>query len=139
MRRNGPGSDDTRWDAVVVGAGFAGSLVAQRLGARGWRVLVLEAGRTAPTAGGTHLMGDAPGTSVVDQWQRCWDHPNLYAVGCGSMPSLGTSNPSLTMAALALRSAERIHQDLLALRRPAALSAPSPPSSPPSSSPSEPS
>ncbi|NKE61160.1 GMC family oxidoreductase [Lentzea sp. PSKA42] len=55
--------------------------------------------------GGTHVMGVSPRDSVVDQWQRCWDHPNLYAVGCGSMPSLGTSNPSLTMAALALRTA----------------------------------
>ncbi|MDX8147884.1 GMC family oxidoreductase [Lentzea sp. BCCO 10_0061] len=55
--------------------------------------------------GGTHVMGSSPRDSVVDQWQRCWDHPNLYAVGCGSMPSLGTSNPSLTMAALALRTA----------------------------------
>jgi choline dehydrogenase-like flavoprotein len=55
--------------------------------------------------GGTHVMGDSPRDSVVDPWQRCWDHPNLYAVGCGSMPSLGTSNPSLTMAALALRTA----------------------------------
>ncbi|GAA2828929.1 GMC family oxidoreductase [Kitasatospora sp. CM 4170] len=79
--------------------------------------------RGAGHAGGTHLMGDAPGTSVVDQWQRCWDHPNLYAVGCGSMPSLGTSNPSLTMAALALRSADRIHLDLLARHRPAVLGA----------------
>ncbi|MER7757048.1 GMC family oxidoreductase [Kitasatospora sp. NPDC097643] len=73
--------------------------------------------RGAGHAGGTHIMGDSPATSVVDPWQRCWDHPNLYAVGCGSMPSLGTSNPSLTMAALALRSAERMHQDLLELRR----------------------
>ncbi|MEU5190325.1 GMC family oxidoreductase [Streptomyces klenkii] len=71
--------------------------------------------------GGTHVMGDAPGTSVVDSWQRCWDHPNLYAVGCGSMPSMGTSNPSLTMAALALRSSERIHRDLTAAHRPAAV------------------
>ncbi|MFI6094548.1 GMC family oxidoreductase [Lentzea sp. NPDC051213] len=55
--------------------------------------------------GGTHVMGATPQNSVVDQWQRCWDHPNLYAVGCGSMPSLGTSNPSITMAALALRTA----------------------------------
>ncbi|MER7843984.1 GMC family oxidoreductase [Kitasatospora sp. NPDC096077] len=90
--------------------------------------------RGAGHAGGTHLMGDAPGTSVVDQWQRSWDHPNLYAVGCGSMPSLGTSNPSLTMAALALRSAERMHRDLLELRRPATLGSPSSPSSPSSSS-----
>ncbi len=57
---------------------------------------------------GTHVMGSSPRDSVVDQWQRCWDHPNLYAVGCGSMPSLGTSNPSLTMAALALRTADHI-------------------------------
>ncbi|MGW6442189.1 GMC family oxidoreductase [Lentzea sp. NPDC055074] len=58
--------------------------------------------------GGTHVMGTSPHDSVVDQWQRCWDHPNLYAVGCGSMPSLGTSNPSLTMAALALRTAKHL-------------------------------
>jgi choline dehydrogenase-like flavoprotein len=58
--------------------------------------------------GGTHVMGASPRDSVVDQWQRCWDHPNLYAVGCGSMPSLGTANPSLTMAALALRTADHI-------------------------------
>ncbi|MCX2947320.1 GMC family oxidoreductase [Lentzea sp. NEAU-D7] len=59
-------------------------------------------------SGGTHVMGTSPRDSVVDQWQRCWDHPNLYAVGCGSMPSLGTSNPSITMAALALRTAEHL-------------------------------
>lgn len=82
--------------------------------------------RGAGHGGGTHIMGDSPGTSVVDQWQRCWDHPNLYAVGCGSMPSLGTSNPSLTMAALALRSADRAHHDLTVLRGPAALTAPRP-------------
>ncbi|MBB4893597.1 choline dehydrogenase-like flavoprotein [Streptomyces olivoverticillatus] len=70
---------------------------------------------------GTHVMGDSPATSVVDPWQRCWDHANLYAVGCGSMPSMGTSNPSLTMAALALRSCEQIHRDLTGLHRPAAL------------------
>ncbi|WP_414169991.1 GMC family oxidoreductase [Streptoverticillium reticulum] len=67
---------------------------------------------------GTHVMGDSRETSVVDSWQRCWDHSNLYAVGCGSMPSVGTSNPSLTMAALALRSCEQIHRDLMELHRP---------------------
>lgn len=66
--------------------------------------------------GGTHIMGGSPHDSVVNQWQQCWDHPNLYAVGCGSMPSLGTSNPSLTMAALALRSAEHLDRELLATR-----------------------
>jgi choline dehydrogenase-like flavoprotein len=73
--------------------------------------------RGAGHGGGTHIMGDSPETSVVDHWQRAWDHPNLYLVGCGSMPSLGTSNPSLTMAALALRSAEQMDHELRAARR----------------------
>ncbi|MFE3456561.1 GMC family oxidoreductase [Nocardiopsis aegyptia] len=67
---------------------------------------------------GTHIMGSKPEDSVVDSYQRTFDHPNLYAVGCGSMPSIGTSNPTLTMAALSLRSAEQIHRDLVALRQP---------------------
>ncbi|MFD8478080.1 GMC oxidoreductase [Kitasatospora sp. NPDC059673] len=71
---------------------------------------------------GTHLMGSSPNNSVVDGFQRTWEHPNLYAVGCGSMPSIGTSNPTLTMLALALRSAEQIHTDLVLDRRPADIS-----------------
>ncbi|MFF8957348.1 GMC family oxidoreductase [Streptomyces sp. NPDC014894] len=77
--------------------------------------------RGAGHGAGTHIMGDGPADSVVDSWQRCWDHPNLYAVGCGSMPSLGTSNPTLTMAALTLRSAERIHRELTERHRALAL------------------
>ncbi|MDC7339404.1 GMC family oxidoreductase [Streptomyces lydicus] len=73
---------------------------------------------------GTHIMGDDETTSVVDRDQRTHDHPNLYAVGCGSMPSVGTSNPTLTMMALALRSAAEIHKDLTAARRPARLRTP---------------
>ena len=73
--------------------------------------------RGAGHGAGTHIMGDSAGTSVVDQWQRSWEHPNLYLVGCGSMPSLGTSNPSLTMAALAIRSAEHLAAQLQAERR----------------------
>ncbi|MER6913580.1 GMC family oxidoreductase [Streptomyces sp. NPDC000594] len=88
--------------------------------------------RGAGHAAGTHVMGDSPATSVVDSWQRCWDHPGLYAVGCGSMPSVATSNPTLTMAALALRSAERVEADLAARDRPAVLtpSTPTPPTAP---------
>ncbi|WP_371637060.1 GMC family oxidoreductase [Streptomyces zaomyceticus] len=84
--------------------------------------------RGAGHAAGTHIMGDSPATSVVDSWQRCWDHPGLYAVGCGSMPSVATSNPTLTMAALALRSAERVEGDLAARDRPVLLGPPPRPS-----------
>ncbi|MFB9887944.1 GMC family oxidoreductase [Balneatrix alpica] len=61
---------------------------------------------------GTHCMGDDPATSVVNPQQRCWQHPNLYLVGCGNMPTLGTSNPTLTMTALTLWAADNLLQDL---------------------------
>jgi choline dehydrogenase-like flavoprotein len=44
---------------------------------------------------------------------RCWEHPNLYLVGCGAMPTFGTSNPTLTMAALTYRAADSILRDLV--------------------------
>jgi len=61
---------------------------------------------------GTHRMGTTRHNSVVDRRQRAWDHENLYLVGCGSMPTIGTSNPTLTMAALAFSAAENILRDL---------------------------
>lgn len=60
---------------------------------------------------GTHVMGDDPGSSVVDVDQR-WEHRNLFLVGAGSFPTMGTSNPTLTMAALALRTADRLTEEL---------------------------
>ena len=44
---------------------------------------------------------------MVDADQRSWEHRNLFLVGSGSFPTMGTSNPTLTMAALTLRTAER--------------------------------
>ncbi|MFE1904839.1 GMC family oxidoreductase [Streptomyces gardneri] len=92
----------------------------------GWPGRFEHRGRTYAYQGaghgaGTHVMGDDPATSVVDSHQRCWDHPGLYAVGCGSMPSVATSNPTLTMAALALRSAEAVARELAVRDRPADL------------------
>ncbi|MFN4089493.1 MAG: GMC family oxidoreductase [Alphaproteobacteria bacterium] len=57
---------------------------------------------------GTHLMGTNAGDSVVNDRQRSWDHANLTLAGAGSMPSIGTANTTLTLAALCLRSAEDI-------------------------------
>ena len=61
---------------------------------------------------GTHRMGTSPWDSVVSPRQRTWDHENLYLVGCGNMPTVGTSNPTLTIAALAFMAAENILKDL---------------------------
>jgi choline dehydrogenase-like flavoprotein len=57
---------------------------------------------------GTHIMGTSPHSSVVDVQQRSWDHENLYLVGGGSLPSVGSSNITLTMAALCFRSAKHM-------------------------------
>jgi choline dehydrogenase-like flavoprotein len=61
---------------------------------------------------GTHSMGTSAADSVVDADQRSWAHRNLFVVGSGSFPTMGTSNPTLTMAALSLRTAERMIKEL---------------------------
>lgn len=61
---------------------------------------------------GTHIMGTDAKTSVVDATQRSWDHANLYLAGAGSMPSIGTANTTLTLAALCLRTADAIAHEL---------------------------
>jgi choline dehydrogenase-like flavoprotein len=61
---------------------------------------------------GTHVMGASAADSVVDKDQRSWDHPNLYIVGCGSMPTVGSENPTMTMLAIAARSVDRIQARL---------------------------
>jgi choline dehydrogenase-like flavoprotein len=61
---------------------------------------------------GTHVMGTSATDSVVDADQRSWAHANLFIVGSGSFPTMGTSNPTLTMAALSLRTAERMLKEL---------------------------
>jgi choline dehydrogenase-like flavoprotein len=55
---------------------------------------------------GTHVMGTNKSNSVVNSEQRSWDHENLYLVGGGSLPSIGTSNVTNTIAALCFRSAK---------------------------------
>lgn len=61
---------------------------------------------------GGHIMGASEAESVVDRDQRVWGRQNLWLVGCGVMPTEGTSNPTLTMAALTLMAADRIHAAL---------------------------
>jgi choline dehydrogenase-like flavoprotein len=61
---------------------------------------------------GTHRMGGSSRDSVVNEFQQSWDHRNLYVVGCGSMPTAGTSNPTLTSVALVIRSAEHLFKAL---------------------------
>jgi choline dehydrogenase-like flavoprotein len=65
---------------------------------------------------GTYRMGADPKRSVVDAEQRAHDHPNLFLLGSGTFPTVGTANPTLTIAALSLRTAAVIQRDLYALQ-----------------------
>jgi len=57
---------------------------------------------------GTLRMGDDPDASVVNRQLVCHDVPNLVAVGSSVFPTSSALNPSLTIAALALRAATHI-------------------------------
>jgi len=57
---------------------------------------------------GTYRMGTDANYSVVNDKQRSWDHDNLYLVGSGTFPTVATANPTLTIAALCLRTADHI-------------------------------
>ena len=72
---------------------------------------------------GTHVMGTSPGTSVVNDHQRSWEHENLYLVGGGSLPTIGTANITLTTTALCLRTARHLLHELRHQDQPVALAA----------------
>ncbi|MEA5470610.1 GMC family oxidoreductase [Spirulina sp. 06S082] len=61
---------------------------------------------------GTHVMGTTKDNSVVNSHLRSWDHENLYLLGSGSMPTIGTSNTTLSIAALSFRASEEMLRDL---------------------------
>jgi choline dehydrogenase-like flavoprotein len=57
---------------------------------------------------GTCRMGAKKDNSVVNSFQQSWDHENLYLVGSSTFPTGATANPTLTIAALSLRTADKI-------------------------------
>ncbi len=57
----------------------------------------------------TTRMGEADdGKSVVDPYSRHWGFDNLYVGGCGVIPEKSACNPTLTAAAIAVRSVRSI-------------------------------
>ena len=55
---------------------------------------------------GTARMGSDPSRSVVDQWGRAHDVPNLFVVDASVFVTGAAVNPTTTIQALALRSSE---------------------------------
>jgi len=67
----------------------------------------LGPGISTHAAGGTR-MGDNPETNVVDRWGFSHEAPNLGVLGASVMGSSGARNPTLTLQALAWRTAEHL-------------------------------
>jgi choline dehydrogenase-like flavoprotein len=57
---------------------------------------------------GTARMGDRPDNSIVNADCRSWDIPNLWICDGSVFPTVGGVNPSLTIQAIACRTADRI-------------------------------
>ncbi|MCA9858821.1 MAG: GMC family oxidoreductase [Thermomicrobiales bacterium] len=72
----------------------------------------VEAVQGAGHVMGTCCMGSEQSSSVTDSFGRTWDHPNLWIAGSSLFPTTGTGNPTLTIAALAMRAAPEITKAL---------------------------
>ena len=57
---------------------------------------------------GGAIMGVDPETSVVNPYLQSWDCDNLFVVGASAFPQNASYNPTGTVAALALRTADAI-------------------------------
>jgi choline dehydrogenase-like flavoprotein len=61
---------------------------------------------------GTTRMANDPRRGVTDGWGRVHGLPNLHIAGSSLFPTAGWANPTLTILALALRTADRIAGEL---------------------------
>ncbi len=80
----------------LIAAGAYQTVVAPFIRATGWHLL------------GTTMMGEDPATSVVDAYGRCHDVPNLYVFDGSVWPTSAGMNPTATIAAMALRFADKL-------------------------------
>ena len=76
----------------------------------GWPIVLTKTfeKRTPSHQCGTARMGDDPLRSVVDPFCRSHDLQNLFIVDASVLPTSAAANPSLTVAALAIRTARHI-------------------------------
>ena len=86
--------------------------VLQTLGATGVQQNPIDNFQGAGHNIGTTRMGNDPKTSVVDKNLRVHGTRNCFVVGTSPMVTSGTANPTLTVAALALRAVEPIRKSL---------------------------
>lgn len=74
---------------------------------RGLRSYNAVAYQTSHVQGGA-IMGSSPEHSAVNPHLQHWRVPNLFVLGASSFPNNGSANPTLTVLALTLRTADAI-------------------------------
>jgi len=57
-------------------------------------------------------MGNSPSNSVTNPWSQTWDVANLFVADGGVFASNADKNPTLTIMALAWRTADRILDEM---------------------------
>ncbi|MCG0999491.1 FAD-dependent oxidoreductase [Acetobacter persici] len=65
---------------------------------------------------GTIRIGDNPSKAPLDPYGRAFDHPNLFVADASTLVTSAAVNPSLTVAALALRTASEIKKSVLGIQ-----------------------
>lgn len=82
----------------------------ERLRAAGYPIVLSRPfdRRTPSHQCGTVRIGLDPATSPLDPFCRAFDHPNLFVVDASFLPTSAAVNPSLTIAAQALRVADYV-------------------------------
>ncbi len=63
--------------------------------------------RSSHLQGGT-IMGASPHNSVLNPWLQHWQAPNLFVLGASAFPQNPSGNPTLTVLAQTLRTADAI-------------------------------
>jgi choline dehydrogenase-like flavoprotein len=66
--------------------------------------------RTPSHQCGTIRVGEDPSSAPLDQYGRSFDHQNLFVADASTLVTSAAVNPSLTVAALALRTADHIEK-----------------------------
>ncbi len=82
----------------------------ERLRAAGYPIVLSKPfdRRTPSHQCGAVRIGVDPATSPLDPFCRAFDHPNLFVVDASFLPTSAAVNPSLTIAAQALRVADHV-------------------------------
>ena len=62
--------------------------------------------------GTTRMGAENDGESVCDTYSQVWNFENLFVCGNGVIPIPTASNPTLTSVALAVRSCEKVIQQI---------------------------